>query len=239
MSPDSGPSVSHSSPETYSDHQSPAQKEIELQRKRARDRKSQQAMRDRNKWTVHSLSEQVAFLTRSLDERMRDISLLDARLGMLETENAQLRTQNAALQLSMMGRTEPPVPHLAKAREPWQIAPLNIAPSCIADEILQNAIKKTDTNSGSFQLKPNLASLLYKDERTEDEISNVVGDIVRSYTEIETLPKQVAVFYVMAVLFKWTVLLDKPSYDLMPEWLRPMPVQLTVPHAAWVDRIPW
>ncbi|KAI0127123.1 fungal trichothecene efflux pump-domain-containing protein [Xylariales sp. AK1849] len=178
------------------------------------------AMRDRNKWTVQNLTEQVAFLTGSLDERLTDISLLDIRLVALEAENTQLRTQNAALQLSMMGR----------------------------GEILQNLItaERTDKVSdllamelGTLRLKPNLASLLYRDERTKDKISNVVGYIVRSYTEIETLTKQVAVFYVMAVVFKWLVLLDKTSWDLLPDWLRPTPCQLVTSHAAWVERIPW
>lgn len=35
------------------------------------------------------------------------------------------------------------------------------------------------------------------------------------------------------------VLLDKQSWDLMPDWLRPVPSQLTTPHSAWIDRIPW
>ncbi|KAF4466727.1 BZIP transcription factor [Fusarium albosuccineum] len=43
----------------------------------------------------------------------------------------------------------------------------------------------------------------------------------------------------MATLLKWMVLLDKQSWDLMPEWLRPVPSQLTTPHSAWIDRIPW
>lgn len=33
--------------------------------------------------------------------------------------------------------------------------------------------------------------------------------------------------------------MDKQSWDLMPEWLRPTPCQLITPHAAWIDRIPW
>ena len=35
------------------------------------------------------------------------------------------------------------------------------------------------------------------------------------------------------------VLLDKQSWDLMPEWLRPVQSQLTIRHNAWIDRIPW
>lgn len=90
------------SPRNRNDSASP--RDLELQRKRARDRKSQQAMRDRNKYTIQSLSEQVACLSAALEERTQACDVLEAKLGFLETENAQLRTQNAALQLSLMGR---------------------------------------------------------------------------------------------------------------------------------------
>ena len=81
-------------------------KEVELQRKRARDRKSQQAMRNRTKWTIQSLTDQVGSLTSAVDQRARDLSILEARARNLEAENAQLRTQNAALQLSLMAHRQ-------------------------------------------------------------------------------------------------------------------------------------
>lgn len=35
------------------------------------------------------------------------------------------------------------------------------------------------------------------------------------------------------------ILLDKDSWDSLPIWLRPTQLQVTTPHAAWIDRIPW
>jgi hypothetical protein len=67
----------------------------------------------------------------------------------------------------------------------------------------------------------------------------VVGDIVRSYTEIDTLPRKIAVHFLMSTLLHWQLLQDEQSYAHMPQWLRPEPSQLTIPHAAWIDRIPW
>ncbi|KJR83826.1 uncharacterized protein SPSK_04278 [Sporothrix schenckii 1099-18] len=268
-------------------------KEIELQRKRARDRKSQQAMRDRTKWTIFNLNEQVAYLTQMLSDRARDVHLLNSRLRMLETENSQLRAQNAALQLSLMGSqpqsvdltndaaaaaaaasalaggapgtsssigscVSPPddttsasgqsgavtaaLPEVVK--KPWEIPPADGPPTCLSDQILQGFItskvhQRSVNGALAFGLKPNLCSLLEKDRRTCDAISDIVGDIVRSYFEIDTLPKQVAVFYIMCSLLKWLVLLDKPSWDLLPAWLRPTRTQISTPHAAWIDRIPW
>ncbi|CAK7212825.1 hypothetical protein SCUCBS95973_001592 [Sporothrix curviconia] len=263
-------------------------KEVELQRKRARDRKSQQAMRDRTKWTIYNLNEQVAFLTQMLSDRARDVNLLNSRMRMLETENSQLRAQNAALQLSLMGSQPPNDPAAVAAaaaaaasaalaagangtagsiggilpagdtssqgqvsmqkpevvKKPWEVPPVDGPPTCLSDQILQGFItskvhQRSVDGALTFGFKPNLCSLLEKDRRTSDAISDIVGDIVRSYFEIDTLPKQVAVFYIMCSLLKWMVLLDQPSWDLMPAWLRPTRIQVTTPHAAWIDRIPW
>ena len=99
--PDSAGSPNSADGSSESSYTNRTPQQIELERKRARDRKSQQAMRDRTRWTIANLTEQVAFLTQVLDERTCDVSVLDSRLRILETENAHLRTQNAALQLSL------------------------------------------------------------------------------------------------------------------------------------------
>ncbi|KAM0609423.1 hypothetical protein ACHAP0_007412 [Verticillium nonalfalfae] len=174
------------------------------------------AMRDRNKWAIHNLTEQVAMLTRAVEERSQQTAMLHARVATLEVENSQLRTQNAALQLSLMGRdasTTPSSGLLITSREPWETAPKNAQSTCLADEILQGFIASVRTDNflsatsmveraAAYSLKPKLCSLIEPDRSTEDDISNVVADIVRSYPEIETLPKQVAVFWNMALLLK-------------------------------------
>ncbi|KAL2212990.1 hypothetical protein CC79DRAFT_1374457 [Sarocladium strictum] len=254
--------ASMSPPPVLSQQDQASQRELELERKRARDRRSQQAMRDRNKWTIHTLSEQVAALDAALRERTRDLGALEAKVSFLEGENAQLRTQNAALQLSLLGRNDedgvdmpgasPGVASTVSSLSTplWEMFPKNITPTCLADTILQGFIttmraegvqkaSRSGQKAARFPLRPNLQSLLDKEHRSEDDISNVVADILGTYREIEGLPKQVAVFYLMATLLKWMVLLDKQSWDLIPLWLRPVPSQLSIPHAAWIDRIPW
>ncbi|EQB56672.1 BZIP transcription factor [Colletotrichum gloeosporioides Cg-14] len=227
------------------------QQNVELQKKRARDRKSQQAMRDRNKWTIQNLNDQIAYLNSAMEERSQDVAMLQTRIGVLESENAQLRAQNAALQLSLMGRNDNSGPgddsfvfERRLSDSPWELPSRNTAPGCIADQVLQGFVDSVRsgsilTSTSSYTLKPKLSALVQQQGRSEDDISNVVADVVRTYPEIETLPKQVAVFQNMALLLKWMVLLDKQSWDLMPSWLRPVPAQLTTPHAAWIDRIPW
>lgn len=189
----------------------------DLERKRARDRKAQQAMRDRNKWTLQYLTDQVSQLSVALDEETQQIQKLNARIQSLETENDHLRVENAALQLSLLG--EPNVQNspstVSVASSPcavpaWEIVPLTVPPTCLSDQILQGVLESRQAScsstlvehAASYMSKPNLSVLLNKDQRSDDEISNVVGDIVRSYTEIETLPKQVAVHFIMSVLLK-------------------------------------
>lgn len=210
--------------EPYDGDSSQSQKEVELQRKRARDRRSQQAMRDRTKWTIQTLSEQAAALSTALDQRAREVAALEAKVGCLEAENAQLRTQNAALQLSLMGRKKgdndgddgtvsqtdlSPGSITSLSRPLWELVPKNTPPSCMADQILQGFVD-TIRSGGSrptdkafeFPLNPNLCSLLDPKHRSDDDISNVVADVLRTYREIESLPKQVGVFFVMATLLK-------------------------------------
>jgi hypothetical protein len=243
-----------SSPPSHRGPSPPSSREIELERKRARDRKSQQAMRDRAKWTLQNLTDQVAQLTRALEEQTKSNGTLTARVQALEHENEHLRIQTAALRLSLMGdASQSPASSAASthlsACPAWQIPPINTGPTCLSDEILQGFVNSRrrrrsigtpgEERAAAFPVKPNLCSLLDKDQRAEDETSNVVGDIVRSYTEIESLPKQVAVHYVMSTFLKWMLLLDEPSWSQLPAWLRPIPEQLATPHAAWIDRIPW
>ncbi|KAI1265298.1 hypothetical protein F5Y18DRAFT_417072 [Xylariaceae sp. FL1019] len=227
-------------------------RELELQRKRARDRKSQQAMRDRTRWTINNLTEQVTFLTHLLDQRTKDVGLLDTRIRLLETENAHLQTRNAALQLSMLGsrrESNGPGARPEPAKKAWETPPLHSAPNCISDQILHGFLslkrdelmpsKNPVMPPGTYTPEPDLCSLISNDRRSDDDTSNVVGDIIRSYHEIDTLPQKIAAFYIMFTLTKWMVLLDEQSWGHLPAWMRPTPVQVSTAHAAWIDRIPW
>lgn len=190
-------------------------RDVDLERKRARDRKSQQAMRDRVKTTVHTLSEQVSLLNRALEEQAGQAAQLNQRVEVLEGENEHLRVQNAALRLSLLG--DHSSKELPEGAAPlWQIPPKNTSPANPADRILQGVVtsgrKGMSTTVGApslaepatvyYPLKPNLCTLLDKSSRADDEISNIAVDIVKSYTEIEELPNQVAVAYIMITFLK-------------------------------------
>ncbi|KAF2476716.1 uncharacterized protein BDR25DRAFT_375783 [Lindgomyces ingoldianus] len=192
-----------------------------LERKRARDRKSQRAMRERTKWNIQCLSEQVNHLTRALEIETREKSDLYNRFLAVSEENDHLRVQKAALQLRLLGNGQEqdgssPMALLG-AMLPYEAIPLNTTPTCMSDQILQTFVEsrweayafQTSGRIESYPDKPDLSALFDgRPNRRVDETSAVVGDIVRSYTEIDTLPKQVAVHYVMSTLMKVWMPLD-------------------------------
>lgn len=194
-------------------------------RKRALDRQAQQAMRDRAKHKLHSLEQQVKQLSHALEQERYARVHLNARIQLLEGENAQLKRRSAHLPLDVLGdaaavhrsnsshvRFAPRIPY-GSSVAPWEVLPFITRPMCTSDQILQAFISSRQPLSiGSdlgatgrplvFSNKPNLCSMLLRDTRSTDETSNIIGDIIKSYSEIDTLPKQVAIHYTFCVFVK-------------------------------------
>ena len=178
-------------------------------------------MRDRTKWQISNLSEQVIYLTRDLAEKDGEIGTLRDRVHLLEVDLDHLRDENAALRLRLM--RQPTVQTTSDTIPRWQVPPSNVPPTCMADQIIQNFLGSGRSGDGApatspgrhiavYADKPNLCALLDKDQRAEDILCNIVGDIILSYREIDSLPKQVAVFHGIATLLKWELLLNEESW---------------------------
>lgn len=222
----------------------------ELERKRARDRKSQQAMRNRTKGTISGLTQQVQRLTQTLGEKDTLNTSLAARLSNVEAEVDTLRSQNAALRLQLMNQPSANQNLDTITFPRWQLPPQNVQPTCLSDQILQAFLARSrgevagppspgGEGAAVFSDKPNLCSLLDRRQRAVDALSNIAADMVCSYKEIESLPNRVAAFCNIASLFKWQMQLDRESWQQIAPFLRPIPEQLTTAHPAWIDRIPW
>lgn len=120
-----------------------AMTEAELQRKRARDRKAQQAMRDRNKWTLQNQGQQIVYLTSALEAETSRTNNLSQQVRSLESENDSLRTQIAALRLKLLATANngnDGASSFAGVRPPWKILPKNTDPTNISDTILQRFV---------------------------------------------------------------------------------------------------
>lgn len=121
----------------------PAQEHENLERKRARDRKSQKAMRERTKWNIQCLTQQVDQLTQALAVETREKNELYNRFLAVSEENDHLRVQKAALQLRLLGngQTPPDSASSTVALTPYESIPSNTAPTCMSDQILQTFVE--------------------------------------------------------------------------------------------------
>jgi regulator of replication initiation timing len=208
-------------------------------------------MRERTKWNTQLLTQQVDQLTHALETTTQQKNELYNRFLSVSEENDHLRVQKAALQLRLLGNGLSSSEHSASPTAtiaPYEAIPLNTSPTTMSDQILQTFVEsrweayafQTAGRIESYPEKPDLSALFDgRPNRSVDETSAVVGDIVRSFKEIDTLPKQVAVHYVMSTLMKWQVLRTPASFEAMPEWLRPERAQLERAHPYWIDRIAW
>lgn len=178
-------------------------------------------MRERTKWTIQNLTEQVHQLTKALQMEVRNKTILNSRLQILSEENDSLRLHTAALQLRLLGRggragLEPDSegatvsPLATPVAPPWENVPLNLPPNCMSDQILQSFLQSKLESGPQAILEAATYELdvgqlfVSQPHENANTTATVVGDLVRSYKEIETLPKQVAVHYVMATLMKVT-----------------------------------
>ena len=93
---------------------------------------------------------------------------------------------------------------LLAPQELYQALPCNSKPVCLSDEILHGFITAQlsplapTSDPCSSCRQPNIAPLFMPETRTHiDPVSQVVTDILRCFTEIATLPEQVAGLYLM------------------------------------------
>ncbi|KOS22594.1 hypothetical protein ESCO_001765 [Escovopsis weberi] len=87
---------------------------------------------------------------------------------------------------------------------------------------------------------PSVSSLLNPENaRYSHPLSKFFTDILAKFPDIANLPERIAVLYVMFVFMRWQCLLSSDTYNLLPEWMIPRPIQLTKPHPIWIDYLPF
>jgi hypothetical protein len=126
--------------------------------------------------------------------------------------------------------------------------PQNIAPTCPLDSLLLDFLQERQAQaSQGVPIKnligpdyPNFTAVLYPDRPVESHaLSKVFTEMLRTFPDIAQLPEQVAVVYIMFLIMRWQIDPTQENYDRLPEWVAPRPSQLSVPHPAWVDYLPW
>ncbi|KAJ5668464.1 uncharacterized protein N7477_007034 [Penicillium maclennaniae] len=67
----------------------------------------------------------------------------------------------------------------------------------------------------------------------------VLTDVLLKFEHVN-LPEKIAFMFVMFRTMRWwQISPTEENYKRMPQWLRPTTIQITVPHAPWIDNIPW
>lgn len=130
----------------------------------------------------------------------------------------------------------------------WSIQVKNSAPTCPLDHLLldflserhQRAAEGLPTAEVVGPKYPSVSSLLNPSNSAYSHpLSKVFTDILATFPDISALPERVAVLYIMFLVMRWQVLPTPENYDRLPPWMRPTASQLSEPHPAWIDHIPY
>lgn len=194
-----------------------------LARKRARDRKSQRAMRDRTQWKIKELEAQVAYL---VDRGATIESLLQTTTN----ENVTLKAERVSLthqldDLRFAATTDlcldkPGLPIPTAHLDVWEQVPWNTPPTCVSDQILYGYIetqrsKMIESPRLFPDTEPDLSRLLLPAIAGHPKsLSTIIADIVLSYKEVDTLPMKIGGLYlIFKMLNVGFILLSFPLGD--------------------------
>lgn len=138
--------------------------------------------------------------------------------------------------------------HHAPVMVPYLTLPRNVSTTCPLDAILidflterqQRAASGTPIKTLVGPLYPNFTPIVIPERNVDAHpLSKLFTDILRTFPDICGLPEQVATVYIMFLVMRWMIEPTAENYDRLPDWITPRASQLFVPHAIWVDHVPW
>ncbi|EEY20078.1 conserved hypothetical protein [Verticillium alfalfae VaMs.102] len=117
----------------------------------------------------------------------------------------------------------------------------HLAPSTLLDHILLGFLRfhshPTSTDAAQplmggsdVSLKAYLHTELYG---SIDPISRLMNEVLSTFAHVRAPEK------ISFIRAQWQVYPTKSTFADLPRWLRPAATQITVPHDAWIDNIPW
>lgn len=130
----------------------------------------------------------------------------------------------------------------------WARPLRNCEPTCPLDALLldfrserqQRAAEGYEQNEVTGPRYPSVSSLLNPaNSKYSHPVSKVFTDIITKFPEISCLPEKVTILYLMFIYMRWMISPTKENYERLPEWIRPLPCQLDIPHPAWMDYLPY
>lgn len=124
----------------------------------------------------------------------------------------------------------------------------NCGPTCPLDGILldflaerrQRAAEGLSVAQVVGPSYPSVSSLLNPSNSSlSHPLSKVFTDILKTFPDLSGIPESVAVLYIMFLFMRWQISPTQENLDRLPKWMHPTDDQLTIPHPAWIDHIPW
>ncbi|KAL7950993.1 hypothetical protein V8C42DRAFT_308175 [Trichoderma barbatum] len=124
----------------------------------------------------------------------------------------------------------------------------NCSPTCPLDALLldflserqQRAAEGYQPHEVSGPRYPSVSSLLNpSNSKYSHPVSRVFTDILTKFPEVSGLPEKVAILYLMFLFMRWQIYPTKENLNRLPQWIHPLPCQYDIPHAAWMDFLPY
>ncbi|KAH6869057.1 hypothetical protein B0T10DRAFT_501914 [Thelonectria olida] len=132
-------------------------------------------------------------------------------------------------------------------RSAFNVLCSHLAPTCPLDQILSdfsNSRRDMITEGVAIETvigpqRPTVKALLDTSlGPAVHPLSRIMSGVLSTFPSVHQNEK-LAFFYLMCHTMRWQICPTKESYIAMPTWLRPTVMQITVPHAMWIDNIPW
>ncbi|KAI0798820.1 hypothetical protein GGR55DRAFT_693153 [Xylaria sp. FL0064] len=87
---------------------------------------------------------------------------------------------------------------------------------------------------------PSIISLLNPaDGSRSHPVSKIFTDTLSKFSAICRVPEKVAVLYVMFLVMRWHISPTPENWELLPPFVRPLEIQYSTPHPAWIDYLPF
>ncbi|KAM7200508.1 AP-1-like transcription factor [Naviculisporaceae sp. PSN 640] len=130
---------------------------------------------------------------------------------------------------------------------PWFLPLKNCAPTCALDSLLLDFLaERRERQREGLPLSelvgpryPSVSSLLNPavSRRYAHPLSKLFTDVVSTFPHLSTLPERIAVVHGMFLIMRWQIDPTRENWLAMPPHFRPLPIQQSVSHPAWLDYI--
>ncbi|KAK7219470.1 hypothetical protein V2G26_007473 [Clonostachys chloroleuca] len=114
--------------------------------------------------------------------------------------------------------------------------PVLLHPPLLGDEALHSIIDRARINMQSIG-PPNLIDFLL--DNPSNTLSMDLKEFLQPIKESRRTSEFLATYWVLYLFLRWYIIRDEESYQLLPAWLRPTYLQLSVSHPVAASCIAW